>query len=206
MPVRKTLLSRTAKPLHSTARCSPQANLWKMDKFVETGELAENGQISRKEILIGSARGHSFSQLYIHIVFSTKRRLPFLRKSEIRRQLHPYLATTCKRKGCTALAVGGTEDHVHLLIRLSRTQSIANIVRDLKRASSHWLNSGAKLPHQFRWQKGYGAFSIAPGQIKVLMRYIENQMEHHATISYKDEIRRICQKFGVEIDEEFMWE
>jgi REP element-mobilizing transposase RayT len=147
----------------------------------------------------------SLAQIYLHIVYSTKHRKPFLKDEKILQDAHAYLAETCNNLDCPALLVGGVEDHVHLLCRLGRKITVADFIRDQKRASS----SSLKLkPHlgDFEWQSGYGAFSISPAHVEPLTKYIETQKEHHQKESFQDEFRRLCQTYGVEIDERYVWD
>src|SRR5438034_8041869 len=117
----------------------------------------------------------SLAQLYLHIVFSTKERRPFLQDRAIREETYHYLGGTCNDLGCPILRVGGVADHVHLLCRLGRTISIADLVQGLKRESSKWLKTKAADLADFYWQNGYGAFSISPRHVEPLRQYIAKQ-------------------------------
>ena len=118
---------------------------------------------------------HSFSQVYIHTVFSTKNRYPYLDDRDVRRRTHAYLATLCRDQGTPALKVGGIFDHVHILSRLSRTKDMADFVRDVKRKSSLWLKNLGEDLSGFRWQQGYAVLSVCPFHVNVVEQYIENQ-------------------------------
>jgi putative transposase len=149
--------------------------------------------------------GQSLVQIYVHVVFSTKRRMPFLRKEEQRDRLHAYLAGSCKNQKCPALIIGGVADHVHLLCRLGKTIDIATLIRELKKESSEWAKQALAIPN-FYWQTGYGAFSISPSHLQALKEYIANQDEHHQKETFQDEFRRLCKKYGLEIDERYVWD
>jgi REP element-mobilizing transposase RayT len=127
-----------------------------------------------------SAMAQSLSQLYTHVVFSTKERFGFLRNRELRERMHAYLVGTCTNLESPSLIVGGAEDHVHLLVRLSKNIAVAEFVRELKRESSKWIKSQRDDLDKFHWQQGYGAFSISPGHVEKLIAYIRGQEEHHA--------------------------
>lgn len=148
----------------------------------------------------------SLAQIYVHIVFSTKHRQPFLNEKGFRARTHRYLAGICKNQNCPTLAVGGVDDHVHILCRFGKLSGIADLVREIKRDSSKWI----KLEHpplaNSHWQSGYGAFSVSPSHIERLHHYIDNQEDHHRRESFQDEFRRICQKYGVEIEERYVWD
>ena len=148
--------------------------------------------------------GQSLVQIYVHLVWSTKRRQPFLKDPTVRERLHAYIAGICKHQKSPALIIGGIEDHVHLLCRLGKTIDISALVRDLKSDSSEWLKNES-LRGDFYWQTGYGAFSISPGHVEPLKAYIANQEEHHRQESFQDEFRRLCQLYGVNLDERYVW-
>ena len=148
----------------------------------------------------------SLIQVYLHLVFSTKSRQPFLRNSKIRDRTHAYLATTCHNLGAPSLIVGGAEDHVHLLCRMSKVLTIANLIKELKRESSKWVKNQDDELRDFYWQAGYGAFSISPGHVDAIMEYIDQQGEHHRQETFQDEFRRLCKKYGIAIDERYVWD
>lgn len=148
----------------------------------------------------------SLVQIYVHIVFSTKHRQPFLRDAALRSQMHRYLLGICKNQDSPSLKVGGVEDHVHILCRLCKTLDVSSLVRELKRDSSKWVKAQAPQLKDFHWQEGYGAFSVSPAHVEALTEYIDNQAEHHRTESFQDEFRRLCKKYGVKIDERYVWD
>ena len=148
----------------------------------------------------------SLTQIYLHIVFSTKHRAPFLKDRELRSRLHAYLVGACNNLACPSIQVGRVEDHVHVLCRLSKTITVADLLHGLKRESSKWLKMQARVLEDFYWQGGYGAFSVSASQADGVKEYIAMQEEHHRTISFQDEFRRLCQKHGVEIDERYVWD
>src|SRR5216684_6316519 len=118
--------------------------------------------------------GQSLSQIYLHVVFSTKDRRPFLQDCDVRKKLYTYLKGICKKQGSPWLAVGGVEDHVHIACRLSKNLGVSTLIKELKQGSSVWVKSEFKLLSSFHWQSGYGAFSISPSHVAALIRYIEN--------------------------------
>ena len=148
----------------------------------------------------------SLVQIYLHIVFSTKDRCPFLQDGDLREHLHAYLVGACRNLDCSALRIGGVQDHMHLLVRFSKKFEVASLIRELKRESSKWIKTQPTGPATFQWQNGYGAFSVSPSHVPALEKYIANQEEHHREESFQDELRRLCQKYGIEIDERYVWE
>ena len=96
----------------------------------------------------------SVVQIYVHLIFSTKGRAPFLQDSTFREQIHAYLAGTCKNLGCPSIIIGGVEDHVHILCRFGKTIEVATLIRELKRESSKWIKEQQPAPATFYWQRG----------------------------------------------------
>jgi REP element-mobilizing transposase RayT len=148
----------------------------------------------------------SLAQLYVHIVFSTKNRAPFLKDAAFRERTHAYLKGICDNQASPSLRVGGAEDHVHVLCRLSTTLDAATLIRELKRESSKWIKEENPRLGDFHWQKGYGAFYVSPSHVSALIEYIMNQEEHHRRETFQDEFRRLCKKYGVELDERYVWD
>jgi REP element-mobilizing transposase RayT len=139
-------------------------------------------------------------------VFSTKHRKPFLRDASFRERIHAYLVGICENQKSPSLITGGTEDHVHILCRLSKTLDVAALIRELKRESSKWIKEEGDRLSDFYWQEGYGAFSVSPSHVETLKDYIAGQQEHHRQESFQDEFRRICRKYGIEMDERYVWD
>jgi REP element-mobilizing transposase RayT len=107
----------------------------------------------------------SLVEIYVHIVFSTKNRQPFLEDRAFRERTHGYLKGVCDNQGSPSLRIGGVEDHVHILCRLSKTLDVSTLVRELKRDSSKWVKEEVPQLGDFYWQQGYGAFSISPSHV-----------------------------------------
>jgi putative transposase len=148
----------------------------------------------------------SLTQIYLHIVFSTKHRAPYLKDRAFGNQTHAYLAGICKNLDCPALAVGGVEDHVHVLCRFSKNIALAHFLQELKRSSSKWIKVERPALADFHWQAGYGAFSLSPAHVDPVKQYIADQEKHHADESFQDEFRRLCRKYSVPIDERYVWD
>jgi len=148
----------------------------------------------------------SHAQVWLHTVFSTKNRHAFLAKPEFREQMFRMLAHHVKELGCVVAIVGGHVDHVHLLTSLSRTVKICKFVEVVKTETSKWAKSADGGNREFAWQSGYGVFSVSASNLAAVKRYIENQEQHHATRSYQDEFRLLCEKHGIKIDERYVWD
>ena len=121
----------------------------------------------------------SLAQIYLHIVFSTKRRQPYFSDGAFAEKLYAYIAGICKKQDCFAKHVGGHIDHIHLLCSLSRQKTVANLVRELKTSSTVWIKSQQPEWTDFHWQDGYGVFSVSHSQLEKVKEYIINQKEHH---------------------------
>lgn len=147
----------------------------------------------------------SLSNILIHLIWSTKDRHSWLTPG-IREKAHAFLAGSVRQMGCEAYQVGGVADHVHLAVRLSRTLSVADLVKEVKTASSKWLKEQGQEYNGFHWQQGYGAFSLGMSQKDALLQYIENQEEHHRTRTFQDEYREFLQKYEIGYDERYVWD
>jgi REP element-mobilizing transposase RayT len=174
----------------------------------------------------------SFAASYQHLVFSTKQRTPWLRDKMLRTELHAHIGGVSKRLECAPLIVGGAGDHIHILARLSRTITLANWVKELKRISTTWLKeraAGAVAPpgaladgapalstpvpspampalKDFSWQAGYGVFSVSQSNTEAVHDYINKQEEHHRTLTFQEEYRLLLRKHNIEWDENHVWD
>lgn len=148
----------------------------------------------------------SLAQIHVHLVFSTKNRLPWLRQDAVREELFAYLVGGCANLQCPSQRIGGYHDHIQILCSLGRTICVADLVRELKKRSSEWLKQRGSDLRDFHWQGGYGAFSVSPAHVAALIEYIKNQPEHHRQESFQDEFRRLCAKYGLVIDERYVWD
>jgi len=148
----------------------------------------------------------SLAKILVHTVFSTKDRRPFLRDKPLRQELHHYIGGILNNLGCQPIIVGGVEDHLHILSTLSRTGSVAEMVKELKRGSSLWLKTKSSSLKDFAWQNGYGIFSIGFSQKPAVCEYITGQEEHHRKVSFQDEFRVLLQRYEIEFDEKYVWD
>jgi REP element-mobilizing transposase RayT len=144
----------------------------------------------------------SLSLVLIHVIFSTKDRVPFI-KPTLRPKLHAYLATVTRNLDCDCFLVGGVEDHVHLAIGLSRTITIAKLVEQIKTSSSKFLKTD--VPN-FAWQRGYGVFSVNPSDLPALKQYMATQEQHHQKQTFQDELRTLLQEFNIPYNDQYLWD
>ena len=147
---------------------------------------------------------HTFVNALFHCVFSTKRRQPLI-KPALRERLWPMMGGIAREQGLKALAIGGVEDHVHLLLSLSSTVPLAKAIQMIKGASSKWVHDTFPEHRLFAWQEGYGAFSIGVSQIDATRAYIRSQPEHHRQTTFQEEFRAFLKKHGIEYDERYVW-
>ncbi|MBX3461306.1 MAG: IS200/IS605 family transposase [Planctomycetes bacterium] len=147
----------------------------------------------------------SLAKLYVHIVFSTQGREPMLGDAW-REELFQILGGTANNLGCQSLIVGGVADHVHMLLVLGRTITLADAVGKIKSTSSAWINQTRGLTGRFAWQGGYSAFSVSQANVEATRDYIRNQAIHHNKQTFQDELREWLQTYGLEWDEKYLWE
>jgi len=147
----------------------------------------------------------SLSSILIHLIFSTKNREPFITEA-IEKELHPYMASIFRGLKSPSLTIDGTTDHVHILFSLSRVINIADLVEEVKTDSSKWIKTKGPEFRNFHWQKGYGAFSIGQSQVPILKRYIARQKLHHKRVTFQDEYRKFLKSYGIDYDEQYVWD
>ncbi len=141
----------------------------------------------------------------IHLVYSTKNRQPWISKAH-RDALFAYQAGIFKAWESPALVIGGAADHVHALFALSKNHALKTIVEEVKKGSSKWMKTDGPGNADFFWQAGYGAFSVSQSNVDRVRRYIENQEEHHRTMTFQDELRALFRRHGIEFDERYVWD
>lgn len=149
--------------------------------------------------------GQSLVNNYIHIIFSTKHRQPFI-TPPIDAELYSYIGGICKNLECTPIKIGGHLDHVHILCLLSKKVALVKLLEELKSHSSRWIKAKAESLKEFYWQDGYGAFSVNPSQVDVVTEYISKQHIHHAKTTYQEEYRAFLKKYKMEYDERYVWD
>ncbi len=149
--------------------------------------------------------GQTLTNLTIHIIFSTKGRVPVINK-EIKTDLMAYLGGIVRKHKATPLIINGTSDHVHMLVEIPPTLSVSELMKFVKGNSSHWLNQNNLLEQKFSWQDGYGAFSVSKSSIEAVIRYIKDQENHHQHKSFQDEFIAFLKKYQIDYDEHYIWE
>ena len=144
----------------------------------------------------------TFLSLHYHIIFSTKYRKPWIDDAWIHR-LHEYMGGTIRGLDGVPQAVGGVNDHVHLLVGLKSTHRLSDFMRDLKKSTSEWVHETIK-ESRFNWQDGYAAFTVSPTSRDGVRSYIGNQREHHRKRSFLEELMELLELAGVEFDPKYL--
>jgi REP element-mobilizing transposase RayT len=147
----------------------------------------------------------SIAYNYLHITFSTKYRVPIIDEA-IEEELFKYIGGICKNLECNPIKVGGYRDHIHILCVLSRKIALMKLLEEIKSHSSKWIKTKGDKYKNFYWQRGYGSFSVNPAEIDVVVRYIENQAEHHKKKTFQDEYIAFLKKYNAEYDERYLWD
>jgi REP element-mobilizing transposase RayT len=146
----------------------------------------------------------TLTRLLIHVVFSTKERRNLI-TSAVEPELHAYLGGICRHQESPALAIGGVENHVHLLISFSKNTALSDFMMTLKKDSSIWIKTKGNTFADYHWQDGYGAFSIGQSQVRAVTDYIHQQKERHKTMTFEDELEALAKKYGVAFDPRYLW-
>jgi putative transposase len=149
--------------------------------------------------------GNSYTNLLVHVVFSTKGRQPMI-SPQWQERLYEYLGGTIRSTNSTLLAAGGVTDHVHLLVGLHASVAVSDLVRTVKANSSKWISQTMDGATAFAWQTGYAAFSVSESNADKVRRYLARQAEHHRRVSFKEEFMELLRRHGVEFDERYMWD
>ena len=143
----------------------------------------------------------SLTSLHFHVVFSTKQRQPLINYA-VRPDLHAYIGGIVRGLNGKAVMIGGVADHVHLLISLPSSLSVAECLRIVKANSSRWMNERG---HVFSWQTGYSAFTLSTSLMPKVAEYIRDQEEHHKRRTFQEELVALLHRHAVSYDEKYLW-
>ena len=145
----------------------------------------------------------SFTSLKYHVVFSTKGRVESL-DGDFRLRLYDYLGGIVKNVGGCLIAANGPGNHIHLAVEVGPQVALVDFVRDIKANSSKWVHETFEEKGDFGWQDGYSAFTVSASGLSQLVKYIENQEEHHRVMSFQEELAALLQRHKIEYDERYM--
>lgn len=148
---------------------------------------------------------NTYSQIYIHIVFAVKGRSNLI-SARWQDELYKYITGVITNEGQKLIAINGMPDHVHILIGLKPSKALSELVRDIKANSSKFINEKRWIAGRFAWQEGFGAFSYSHSQLPNVVRYIENQQEHHRKKTFKEEYLEFLKLYEVDFKPEFVFE
>ena len=145
----------------------------------------------------------TYTQIYYHIVYSTKNRMPAL-KQERRKDLFRYIWGILNNKRCHLYRLNGVDDHIHFLTSLHPSVDLASLIRDAKTSTTTWLRKDANYPNFPGWQDGYGAFTKSHAEKDQVIEYIKQQEEHHKTVSFIDEFKDLLRNEGIDFDKKYL--
>ncbi len=145
-----------------------------------------------------------YTSLHYHLVFSTKERQHFI-MGEAKERLWAFIGGIARNHGLKALCVGGTEDHIHVLLMVPPTMTPSKMVQLVKGGSSRWMHETFPRMRQFAWQDGYGAFTVGKSQVPEIMQYIQQQAEHHRGKTFQEEYLASLKRHEIEYDERYVW-
>ena len=126
--------------------------------------------------------------------------------AEVETRLYEYMGGIIKDLGLSCLEINGMPDHVHLILRDSKSVDDVKVVKEIKSSSSRWVNETMNLPGRFAWQTGYGWFSVGPADLEQTRSYVKQQKNHHKKVTFQDELRKFLRQYGVEYDERYVWD
>ena len=147
----------------------------------------------------------TYSQLLLHVVFSTKGRTPWI-TDDVADRLYPYIGGIVRAERGVLYDIGGVEDHVHLYLRWRPDGSVSDLMRTVKARSSKWVHDTYSKLGIFAWQEGYSVFSVSKSQEDAVKNYIAGQADHHKKEDFKSELLRTLRAHGVEFDDKYVFD
>ena len=147
---------------------------------------------------------NTYTQIHVHAIFAVQNRKSLI-KIEWKDELYKYITGIIQNQGHKLLIINGMPDHIHILIGLRPVQSLSELMQDIKGCSSKWINQNSFVKGKFSWQEGFGAFSYGKSQLKDVIKYIENQEDHHKKRTFTEEYKKFLEKFEIEHDEKYIF-
>lgn len=147
---------------------------------------------------------NTYTQIHIHAVFAVQNRLSLVHR-DWKAELYKYITGIVRNNGHKLLILNGMPDHIHLLFGMRPSQSLSDLMQDIKGCSSKWINDKGFIKGRFSWQEGYGAFSYSKSQLPHVINYIENQEEHHKRKTFAEEYIKLLKQFHVDYDERYVF-
>ena len=147
---------------------------------------------------------NTYIQIHLQFVFAVQNRISLIHPSW-KNELYKYITTIVQNDGHKLLIINDMPDHIHILIGMRPTQSVSDLMKEVKGDSSYWINQKHFVQGKFSWQEGYGAFSYSKGQVPTVIDYIKNQEEHHKKKTFREEYLDMLKKYEVEFDEQYIF-
>ena len=147
----------------------------------------------------------SLLDVVLHIVFSTKDRIPWI-QSDVEEELYRYISGTCRHFDCPVITINGVADHIHVLLRFGKMIPVSKLIAEMKSNSSRWIKTKGKDYCDFAWQKGYGGFSVSRPMVDSAIGYIGKQKEHHKGVGFKEEFLSMLNRAQIPYDERYLWD
>jgi len=147
---------------------------------------------------------NTYTQIHLQLIFAVQNRLALIQPSW-KDELYRYITGIVQKHGHKLIIINGMPDHVHVLIGMRPSQSLSELLQDIKGSSSKWINEKRLAPGKFQWQEGYGAFSYSKSHVSAVVNYILNQEAHHKKKTFMEEYKEILDKFGIDYDERYIF-
>jgi|UniRef100_A0A7V3E5G9 REP element-mobilizing transposase RayT len=146
---------------------------------------------------------NTYTQIYLHIVFAVQNRISLIHP-QWKNDLYKYITGIIQNNGHKLIAINGVSNHLHIAVGYKPNQLIPDLLQDIKANSSKWINEKRFIKGKFNWQSGYGAFSFSHSQIDAVIKYINNQEQHHKKITFREEYMEMLEKYNVQFDEKYI--
>jgi REP element-mobilizing transposase RayT len=146
----------------------------------------------------------SLSKLYVHTIFHVKNEQIIIRQED-EKELYAYMGGLIKQTFSDPIKIGGTHNHIHVLANMSKNISLAKFLEEIKKNSSRWIKTKDVHYRNFAWQGGYAGYSVSQSKVEVVLKYIENQREHHKKLTFQEEYLKFLKEYGIGYDENYLW-
>ena len=140
---------------------------------------------------------HSYNKIWIHAIWATKERAPLIKNASVEQKVYKYISEQLREQGCPVRIINGMPDHIHCLFLLSPQKSIAEVVKQIKGSSSHFINQNNLISEKFAWQTGYAAYSVSESNVEKVFEYIKNQKSHHHKKTFQQEYDAFLKLYGL---------
>lgn len=146
---------------------------------------------------------NTYTQIYLHIVFAVQNRISLIHP-QWKNDLYKYITGIIQNNGHKLIAINGVSNHLHIAVGYKPNQLIPDLLQDIKASSSKWINEKRFIKGKFNWQAGYGAFSFSHSQIDAVVKYLNNQEQHHKKKTFREEYMEMLEKYNVQFDEKYI--